>query len=361
MADHSHNWHDGLNSRKVSNGSSDGIAAVTNKLDSLGRDTKKLKKNVHDIQVGCETCGGAHLNKECPLHEEVKSVKEVKIRECKAIFTKNGLSLYTPFYYSREEIEYISANLSFSEEETHKEIEKVMEIEETTAHHLGASVSIMPFLMYKRLGIGKLKPINMIIEMADKTRSVPRGTVEIYWPLLDTAHAKVDVFGKSISLEVGNEKIVFKIKDKFNETLTPIESVCAIRNEESVTDDQCDGGDLPDNTEKNYYWGCLNDDKRLNVAWEGMSFKDWVRVSHGKKYFGGSEIITKLILDAVLDKLDDDWFTRTINDEDDLDGIIPKTSANIVAARAELMEEMDTAGSVQREMKTMLEYNLKTQ
>ncbi|GKA13949.1 hypothetical protein Tco_0693595 [Tanacetum coccineum] len=39
---------------------------------------------------------------------------------------------------------------------------------------------------------------------------------------------------------------------------------------------------------------------------------------------------------------------------------MPKTSANIVAARAELMEEMDTAGSVQRETKTMLEYNLKT-
>nr|GEW68577.1 retrotransposon Gag protein [Tanacetum cinerariifolium] len=29
-----------------------------------------------------------------------------------------------------------------------------------------------------------------------------------------------------------------------------------------------------------------------------------------------------LRLDAVLDKLDDDWFTKTINDEDDLDGII---------------------------------------
>ncbi|GKE30640.1 hypothetical protein Tco_1446024 [Tanacetum coccineum] len=134
MTDHSQNWRDELNSRKVSNGSSDGITAVMNKLDSLGRDTKKLKKNVHDIQVGCETCGGAHLDKECPLHKEVKSVEEVKIRECKAIFTKNGLSLYTPFYYSREEIEYISANLSFSEEKTHEEIEKVMEIEETTAH-----------------------------------------------------------------------------------------------------------------------------------------------------------------------------------------------------------------------------------
>ncbi|GKE25077.1 hypothetical protein Tco_1436589 [Tanacetum coccineum] len=45
--------------------------------ESLWRDMKKLKENVHAIQVGCENCGGAHLNKECPLHEEVKNVVEV--------------------------------------------------------------------------------------------------------------------------------------------------------------------------------------------------------------------------------------------------------------------------------------------
>ncbi|GJT31244.1 hypothetical protein Tco_0911519 [Tanacetum coccineum] len=45
MADHSKKCHDGSNSRKVSNGSSNGIAAIANKLDSLGRDVKKLKEN----------------------------------------------------------------------------------------------------------------------------------------------------------------------------------------------------------------------------------------------------------------------------------------------------------------------------
>ncbi|GKE10080.1 hypothetical protein Tco_1413631 [Tanacetum coccineum] len=105
MTDHSHKWHDVSNSRKVSSGSSDGIAAIANKLDSLGRDMKNLKENVHAIQVGCETCGGVHLDKECPLSEDVKSVKEVKYSEfgrsfpnnnknnaryrCKAIFADN--------------------------------------------------------------------------------------------------------------------------------------------------------------------------------------------------------------------------------------------------------------------------------
>ncbi|GKB41436.1 hypothetical protein Tco_0886378, partial [Tanacetum coccineum] len=100
----------------------------------------------------------------------------------------------------------------------------------------------------------------------------------------------------------------------------------------------------------------------------------------------------ELILDNVLDKLDDGWFSGTVKDEDDLDGIInylelksydgfidvdnkayeermytigpgecytkgrilqidelPRTSTNIAAIRAELMKGKDTGGSVQRE------------
>ncbi|GKF65349.1 zinc knuckle CX2CX4HX4C containing protein [Tanacetum coccineum] len=39
---------------------------------------KKLKENVHAIQVGCQNYGGAHLDKDFPLNEEVKSIKEGK-------------------------------------------------------------------------------------------------------------------------------------------------------------------------------------------------------------------------------------------------------------------------------------------
>ncbi|GKB19406.1 reverse transcriptase domain-containing protein [Tanacetum coccineum] len=42
---------------------------------------KKLKENVHPIQVGCQNCGGAHLDKDCPLKEEVKSIEEAKYGE----------------------------------------------------------------------------------------------------------------------------------------------------------------------------------------------------------------------------------------------------------------------------------------
>nr|GEW54744.1 hypothetical protein [Tanacetum cinerariifolium] len=36
------------------------------------------------------------------------------------------------------------------------------------------------------------------------------------------------------------------------------------------------------NEEKKNYWTCMNDDERINVTWEGISFKNWARVSHGK-------------------------------------------------------------------------------
>ncbi|GJY65720.1 hypothetical protein Tco_0467958 [Tanacetum coccineum] len=60
-----------------SSSNSEGIVAIVNKLDSQGRDLKKLKENMHAIQVGCQTCGRAHLDKEYPLNEEDKSIEEV--------------------------------------------------------------------------------------------------------------------------------------------------------------------------------------------------------------------------------------------------------------------------------------------
>ncbi|GJY28768.1 protein kinase-like domain, concanavalin A-like lectin/glucanase domain protein [Tanacetum coccineum] len=213
MADHSQKWHDGSSGISIEGCSSERIATIMNKLENLGRDMKKLKENVHAIQVGCQTCEGAHLDKDCHLNEEVKGMEEVKYREfsrpfpnniydsrfnkvgydqpspgekkpslteiinkymeeaskrqakqdewlkkfyqsteasrethdkiiqglegkvktlanevegrannkkfeeCKTIYFENGLPLYTPFYYSPEEIEYFSANSGFSDNE----------------------------------------------------------------------------------------------------------------------------------------------------------------------------------------------------------------------------------------------------
>ncbi|GKB57781.1 reverse transcriptase domain-containing protein [Tanacetum coccineum] len=85
MADHSQKWHVGSSRRSINNNNSntEGIAAIVSKLDSLGRDMKKLKENIHAIQVGCQICGGAHLDKECPQNKEVNSVEEPSFEEKK--------------------------------------------------------------------------------------------------------------------------------------------------------------------------------------------------------------------------------------------------------------------------------------
>nr|GEV73427.1 hypothetical protein [Tanacetum cinerariifolium] len=52
MVDHSQKWHDGTTSTNIgSSSSNDGLAALVNKLDNLGRDMNKLKESVHAIQV----------------------------------------------------------------------------------------------------------------------------------------------------------------------------------------------------------------------------------------------------------------------------------------------------------------------
>nr|GEX61041.1 retrovirus-related Pol polyprotein from transposon TNT 1-94 [Tanacetum cinerariifolium] len=85
MANHSQKRHDGKSSRNVSNNNNtDGLAAIVSKLDNLGCDVKKFKENVYATQVGSQLCEGPHLDKECPLNEEVKQVEEVTYRDLDA-------------------------------------------------------------------------------------------------------------------------------------------------------------------------------------------------------------------------------------------------------------------------------------
>ncbi|GKA06982.1 hypothetical protein Tco_0686206 [Tanacetum coccineum] len=92
--------------RRTSSGSSDGIVAITSKLDSLRRDMNNLKENMHAIQVGCGLCRGTHLDKECPLNEEVKVIEEVKYGEFGRSFPNIGgnrsrYRMGPPGYYMR--------------------------------------------------------------------------------------------------------------------------------------------------------------------------------------------------------------------------------------------------------------------
>ncbi|GJY56030.1 hypothetical protein Tco_0455145 [Tanacetum coccineum] len=104
---------------------------------------------------------------------------------------------------------------------------------------LGASVSVMPLSTYPNLGLGKLAHTKLTVELADRIVKYPKGIAEnvlvgigkfvfpvdfiildmpedikvfliLGRPFLSTAHAKIDVFKRKITLRVGEEKIIFK-------------------------------------------------------------------------------------------------------------------------------------------------------
>ena len=49
---------------------------------------------------------------------------------------------------------------------------------EKTLLDLGASVNLLPYSMYKKLGLGELKPTSITLSLADRSIKIPKGTIE---------------------------------------------------------------------------------------------------------------------------------------------------------------------------------------
>ena len=43
---------------------------------------------------------------------------------------------------------------------------------------LGASVNLLPYSVYKHLGLGELKPTTITLSLVDRSVKIPKGTVE---------------------------------------------------------------------------------------------------------------------------------------------------------------------------------------
>ncbi|GJU80996.1 reverse transcriptase domain-containing protein [Tanacetum coccineum] len=105
---------------------------------------------------------------------------------------------------------------------------------------LGASISLMPYTMYEKLGLGEPKPTIMSLELANRSIQYPRGIIErvlikvdkfvllidfvildmpedsrvpiiLGRPFLATVRAMIDVFNKKITLRVGDDEVIFDI------------------------------------------------------------------------------------------------------------------------------------------------------
>ncbi|GJX86293.1 reverse transcriptase domain-containing protein [Tanacetum coccineum] len=105
---------------------------------------------------------------------------------------------------------------------------------------LGASISLMLYMMYKKIGLGEPKATIMSLELADRSIQYLRGIIETVLikvdkfitpidfvildmpedsrvpiilgrPLLAIAQAMIDVFNKKITLRVGDDEIIFGV------------------------------------------------------------------------------------------------------------------------------------------------------
>ncbi|GJX50260.1 DNA-directed DNA polymerase [Tanacetum coccineum] len=128
---------------------------------------------------------------------------------------------------------------------------------------LGASISLMPYTMYEKLGLGEPKATRMSLELADRSIQYLRGIVEnvlikvdkfvlpidfiildmpedsrvpiiLGRPFLATARAMIDVFNKKITLKVGDDEVIFDMDQSIKRS--PAE------------DDECYGVDDLDDT-----------------------------------------------------------------------------------------------------------------
>ena len=57
---------------------------------------------------------------------------------------------------------------------------------------LGASVNLLPYSMYKQLGLGELKPTSITLSLVDRSIKIPKGTVEDVLIRVDKFYYPVD-------------------------------------------------------------------------------------------------------------------------------------------------------------------------
>src|SRR5262249_34378312 len=129
--------------------------------------------------------------------------------------------------------------------------------EERALADLGASINLMPYQMYKKLGLGEPKPTRMSLQLADRSVKLPRGVVEdvlvkvqdfifpvdfvildiesdvdipliLGRPFLATARAIIDVDDGKLMLRVGNEEVIVKMSEVLKQGLHQDDTCFAI-------------------------------------------------------------------------------------------------------------------------------------
>ncbi|GJS52984.1 DNA/RNA polymerases superfamily protein [Tanacetum coccineum] len=269
IADHSQKWHNGTSTRYRSTKTSDGLAAIQAQLNNLGK-IKKVNEKVNQgasitaLEIQIEQMnkvlrerGSGNLPSltESNPRDHVNSISTIVETDTTPI-CRIGPNRYAVSGLQNKEGSYGIKDLDAHSIGTTL-LEDALPPKEKdpgsfilpcyinnlcfnkALANLGASISVMPFSTYTNLGLGKLAPTKLIVELADRTVKHPKGIAEnilvgidkfvfpvdfifldmpediktpliLGRPCLSTAHAKINVFKRKITLRVGNDKVVFK-------------------------------------------------------------------------------------------------------------------------------------------------------
>ncbi|GJU11329.1 putative reverse transcriptase domain-containing protein [Tanacetum coccineum] len=185
---------------------SDELAAIQAQLNNLGREIKKVNEKVYVAQ--CEEKKGSYGPQFSEAYSKASHINNSIPRK-----EKDPWSFTLPCFIN---------NVCF----------------DNALVDLGASVSVMPLSTYLNLGLGELAHTKLTVKLADRTVKYPKGITEdvqvgigkfvflidfiildmpedIKVPLilgrlfLSTAHAKINVYKRKITLWVEEERIVF--------------------------------------------------------------------------------------------------------------------------------------------------------
>ncbi|RVW11794.1 Retrovirus-related Pol polyprotein from transposon 297 [Vitis vinifera] len=134
---------------------------------------------------------------------------------------------------------------------------------------LGASVNLLPYSIYKQLGLGELKPTSITLSLADRSVKIPRGIIEdvlvqvdnFYYPV-DFVVLDTDPLNGLMQLTFGNMTLKLNIFHMSKKLITPEEEegpeeVCII---DTLVEEHCDQNMQARLNEslKDLEEGCLN-------------------------------------------------------------------------------------------------------
>ncbi|GJT15752.1 gag-pol polyprotein [Tanacetum coccineum] len=226
-----------LADRSISTETSDGLAAIQAQLNNLRREIKKVNEKVYAAQVGCEQCKGPYYTKDCPLKEEGKTLEEAYYTQFGGPFQGGG---YRDSSSGKEDLEAYLALLKPTRGDYVKSISTKLKTDSNPIGRLDHPIRLYPPQQITETNVrANLSHTKLTVELADRTVKYPKGIVEnvllgiskfiflvnfiildmpedVKVPLilrrlfLSTAHAKIDVFKRKITLRVRDEKIIFK-------------------------------------------------------------------------------------------------------------------------------------------------------